>query len=90
MRKLKPTKQFKKDVKRVQKRGKDIAKLKAVIQKLQANETLDPSYKDHPLIGNWKPARDCHIEPDWLLLYDISNEELLTLLRTGSHSDLFK
>ena len=79
---------FKKDVKRLQKRGKDMEKLKSVIDKLLENQKLEPRYKDHALTGNWNGYRDCHIEPDWLLIYKIS-ENHLYLVRSGSHSDLF-
>jgi len=80
--------QFKKDVKRLQKRGKNIDKLKIVIEKLLKNQELDPKYKDHALTGNWKNHRDCHIEPAWVLIYRISDNHLF-LVRSGSHSDLF-
>jgi mRNA interferase YafQ len=79
---------FKKDIKRLQKRGKNIEKLKVVIDKLLTNQLLENKYKDHALIGNWKGYKDCHIEPDWLLIYKIT-EDYLYLVRTGSHSDLF-
>jgi mRNA interferase YafQ len=79
---------FKKDIKRLQKRGKDIDKLKDVIDKLLDQQELEVKYKDHALIGNWKGYRDCHIEPDWLLIYKITETHLF-LVRTGSHSDLF-
>lgn len=79
---------FKKDIKRLQKRGKDMEKLKAVIDKLLANQELDPKYKDHALTGNWNGHRDCHIESDWILVYKISESHLF-LVRSGSHSDLF-
>ncbi len=79
---------FKKDIKRLQKRAKNMDKLKAVIDKLLNNQPLENKYKDHALIGNWKGYRDCHIEPDWLLIYKIT-ENCLYLVRTGSHSDLF-
>jgi mRNA interferase YafQ len=67
---------FKKDIKRLQKRGKDMEKLKAVIDKLLANQELDPKYKDHALTGNWNGHRDCHIESDWILVYKISESHL--------------
>jgi mRNA interferase YafQ len=86
--KLAQTKQFKKDVKRMQKRGKDLQKIKTVIPLLLAKEPLPPKNRDHPLAGNWIGRRDCHIEPDWILIYRLSEEELL-LERTGTHSDLF-
>ncbi len=79
---------FKKDIKRLQKRGKDMKKLKIVIDKLLENQELEPKYKDHALTGNWKGYRDCHIESDWLLIYKISETHLF-LARSGSHSDLF-
>jgi mRNA interferase YafQ len=80
--------QFKKDVKRLQKRGKNIEKLKIVIEKLLKNQELDSKYKDYALTGNWKNHRDCYIEPDWVLIYKISDNHLF-LVRSGSHSDLF-
>ncbi len=79
---------FKKDIKRLQRRGTNMDKLKVVIDKLLNNQKLENKYKDHALIGNWKGYRDCHIEPDWLLIYKIT-ENYLYLVRTGSHSDLF-
>ena len=83
------TTQFKKDYKRIKKQNKDLSKLKTVIEKLSSNQILEQNYRDHPLSGNWKDHRDCHIEPDWLLIYRITSEDLY-LERTGSHSDLFK
>ena len=82
------TKQFKKDVKRMRKRGKDLEKIKTVIDLLVAGEPLPPKNRDHKLGGNWIGRRDCHIEPDWILIYKLSEDELL-LERTGTHSDLF-
>ncbi|MDJ0746422.1 MAG: type II toxin-antitoxin system YafQ family toxin [Xenococcaceae cyanobacterium MO_167.B27] len=79
---------LKKDIKRLQKRGKDMNKLKAVIDKLLDNQELEPKYKDHALTGNWNGYRDCQIEPDWLLIYKTSETHLF-LVRSGSHSDLF-
>lgn len=79
---------FKKDVKRAQKRGKDMDKLKAVILLLLDDKPLEPRHRDHPLKGDWIGYRDLHIEPDWLLLYRVSETELM-LARTGTHSDLF-
>lgn len=83
------TSQFKKDFKRVSKQGKDLRKLKSLIETLLSKKVLDPKFKDHPLAGKWKNHRDCHIEPDWLLIYQITSDALI-LERTGSHSDLFK
>jgi len=82
------TTQFKKDYKRIKKQNKDLSKLRTVIEKLSSGRPLKPGYRDHPLSGNWKDHRDCHIEPDWLLIYRITPEDLY-LERTGSHSDLF-
>ena len=82
------TSQFKKDVKGQKKRGKDLGKLKAVIELLLSGKPLPPRYNDHPLYGNWKNHRDCHIEPDWLLIYRVKGDALF-LERTGPHSDLF-
>jgi len=83
------TTQFKKDYKKAKKQGKDLDKLKTVIDMLSKNQKSDSTYRDHPLAGNWKKHRDCHIEPDWLLIYRIYEDELF-LERTGSHSELFK
>ncbi len=80
--------QFRRDVKRAEKRGKDLGKLRELLSLLMTEHTLPPTYKDHPLKGNWKGFRDAHIEPDWLLIYRIVGDEL-QLARTGSHSDLF-
>lgn len=81
---------FKKDFKRIVKRGYDIRLLENVIEILANRETLPEKYKDHALIGEYSDCRECHITPDWLLIYKISDNELiLYLTRTGSHSDLF-
>jgi mRNA interferase YafQ len=80
--------QFKRDVKRMEKRGKEMAKLRKVIQLLIEGGPLPPQYKDHPLTGDWKHFRDCHIDPDWLLLYKIDLNDLY-LVQTGTHADLF-
>ncbi|MFO7582077.1 type II toxin-antitoxin system YafQ family toxin [Guyparkeria sp.] len=81
--------QFKRDLKRLKKRGKDVAKLRELLDLLIKQEPLPESYRDHPLNGNWKGYRDAHIEPDWLLLYRVEEDEL-QLARTGSHADLFR
>jgi mRNA interferase YafQ len=83
------TTQFKRDYKRIKKQNKDPNKLKVVIEKLVTSEKLEPKYRDHQLSGNWKGHRDCHIEPDWILIYRIEDEDLF-LERTGFHSELFK
>lgn len=88
---LKPvySNRFDKDLKRMLKRGKDAEKIKDVIRKLINEEKLDERYKDHLLRGDYKGCRDCHIEPDWILLYRIY-ENQIQFLRTGRHSDLFR
>lgn len=85
---LKPTSRFKQDIKTAKKRGYDLSLLTEVIDLLAAGEQLPPKYKDHNLIGNYKGFRECHIQPDWLLIYEVS-ENVLYLARTGTHSDLF-
>lgn len=87
---IKATNRFEKDVKQAQKRGKDLDKLFFVIEKLANGEKLDEKYRDHSLVGLYKGCRECHIEPDWLLVYEIFEDILiLSLARTGTHSDLF-
>jgi len=80
--------QFKRDVKLAVKRGKDMAKLRELLLLLIEGNPLPPSYKNHPLSGDWKHYRDSHIESDWLLIYKIDGDDLY-LVRTGTHSDLF-
>lgn len=80
--------QFRRDVKRAEKRGKDLQKLRQALGLLIAGEELPASYRDHPLKGDWNGYRDAHIEPDWLLIYRVAGDEL-HLVRTGSHADLF-
>lgn len=89
MREVFQTSQFKKDLKRAQKRGKDIEKLKEVVRILSSGGQLESRYRDHALGNNWAGSRDCHLEPDWILIYRVSLEGLF-LERTGSHSDLFR
>lgn len=87
---IRPTTRFQKDLKRVQKRGYNIDLLTAVIKKLAAGETLPEKNRDHPLIGDYAGCRECHITPDWLLIYEVDGDALiLYLTRTGTHSDLF-
>ena len=84
------TTQFKKDYKLAQKRGQDINLLDNCIRTLAAGEELEPKFRDHNLTGRWSGNRECHILPDWLLVYRIENNDLvLVLARTGSHNDLF-
>ena len=87
---LRTTTKFRKDYKRMKKQGKDMSLLKSVINDLISEIVLDEKYQDHPLFGNYIGFRECHIQPDWLLIYTIDNNQLiLTASRTGSHSDLF-
>jgi len=75
-------------VKRAEKRGKDMAKLRELIVLLAEGAALPQRYKDHSLGGDWRQYRDCHLEPDWVLIYKIDGDDLF-LIRTGSDSDLF-
>ena len=81
--------QFKRDIRKTRKRGKDLSKLRRLLDLLIRQVPLAAPYSDHPLRGLWKGYREIHIEPDWLLIYQVFGEEL-HLVRTGSHSDLFK
>ncbi len=81
---------FKRDYKKIAKRGYNTKLLEDIIQKLAKGEQLPAKNNDHPLSGNYIGCRECHITPDWLLIYEIDNGELiLYLTRTGTHSDLF-
>ncbi len=85
------TNQFKKDVKLAKKQGKDINKLFLLINTLANRDTLEEKFCDHDLSGNFKGCRECHLEPDWLLIYEICDDVLVLILnRVGSHSQLFK
>ncbi|MEE1239188.1 MAG: type II toxin-antitoxin system YafQ family toxin [Acutalibacteraceae bacterium] len=85
-----PSNKFKKDLKLAVKRGYDIKLLENVVNRLANEETLEPKYKDHTLSGDYSGFRECHITPDWLLVYQVINDELVLFLsRTGTHSDLF-
>lgn len=88
--KIVQTRRFKKDLKTAKKRGYDLALLGVVVDTLAAGKTLPEQYLDHSLLGSYISCRECHITPDWLLIYEIENDELfLYLTRTGTHSDLF-
>ena len=88
---VKFTTQFKKDLKLAKKQNKDIEKLFKIVELLANGEKLDFKYKDHDLSGNYKGTRECHIEPDWILVYEYQNDVLVLMLyRLGSHSELFK
>jgi mRNA interferase YafQ len=83
--------QFKKDVKLAGRRGKDLTKLKTVLDLLIDGKALPAQYKDHLLRGNFAGSRDCHIEPDWILIYTLTeNNTHVRFERTGTHSDLFR
>lgn len=82
------TAQFKRDLKLCNRRHYDISKLQKVLGLLMAGQALPAQLRDHPLVGNWIPKRECHIAPDWLLVYE-TNETEVRLARTGTHSDLF-
>jgi len=82
------TKAFKRDIRKMVKRAKNLEKLYAVIELLAEGARLPTKYRDHNLTGNWQGCRECHVEPDWLLIYEV-NDNSLFLERTGSHSDLF-
>jgi len=88
---VKPTGKFQKDLKRIQKRGLDLDLLTAVVKILAGGGALPAKHQDHPLTGNFVGCRECHIQPDWLLIYEITESDLiLYLTRTGTHADLFK
>ena len=85
------TAQFKKDLKLAKKQHKNLDKLFDVIETIASGKILEAKYKDHELSGNYKDTRECHVEPDWLLIYSIQNDVLILMLyRLGSHSELFK
>jgi mRNA interferase YafQ len=89
MKKVSQTRQFFRDVKRMQKRGKYLEKLQEIVKHLAEGTPLPANHRDHPLIGPWQLSRDCHIEADWILIYT-ADQDSLRLERTGTHSDLFK
>ncbi len=79
---------FERDLRRVRKQGRDLDKMEAIVNMLQARKELPVRCHPHPLRGDWAGHWDCHVEPDWLLLYRVTEAELI-LVRTGSHSELF-
>jgi len=83
------TTQFERDLRLAERRGKDIEKLKAILKALIREEPLPERQRDHPLTGNYKSRRECHIEPDWLLIYKLVNGDIV-FERTGTHRDLFE
>ena len=88
MRRVEYSGQFKRDLKRIKKRGKDMHKIRMPMELLIEGNDLPEIFLDHPLKGNWKGCRDLHIQPDWILIYRL-NGNLVRFERTGSHSDLF-
>jgi len=88
MRRITQRKQFRNDLKRQRRRGADIEELIAIVELLAEYGVLPEGYRPHTLTGEWKGIWECHIEPDWLLIYEVTAEEVI-LIRTGTHSDLF-
>lgn len=87
---IRTTAQFRRDVKRCQRQGKDMSLFKLLNETLIAGKTLPEKHRDHALMGNWKGHRDCHITPDWLLIYRIdADEQEIEYVRMGSHTELF-
>jgi len=87
---IRTTSKFRKDLKLAKKKGLNIALLQEVVDVLASGEKLSEKHRDHALTGDWESFRECHIQPDWLLIYKTSGDSLiLTLVRTGTHSDLF-
>lgn len=80
--------QFKKDLKKAKRQGKDLNLLQTVVITLANQEPLEERFRDHELTGNWRGYRECHVNPDWLLIYKVDGPEL-KLARVGSHSELF-
>ena len=85
---LRRTSQFKRDFKRAKKRGKDLGKLRSAVEALAAGRALEERLRDHALLGGYQGSRECHVEPDWLLIYEATPDEVI-LIRTGTHADLF-
>ena len=88
MRAIHETRQFRRDIKKLKKQGRNLEKLKQVVLILVSGDALEARYRDHALVGSWQRSRDCHIEPDWLLIYRNETDQLF-LERTGTHSELF-
>ena len=82
------TTRFEKDLRLAQKRGKDVKKLWTVVEQLLSKQSLEPRYRPHRLSGDWSDSWECHVEPDWLLIWN-QDDDALTLVRTGTHTDLF-
>lgn len=90
MLKIQASTKFRKDYKRIKKRGYKLSLLQDILDKLCAKEPLEPKHRDHALTGSYKGFRECHIQPDWLLIYAVDEDKLILVAsRTGTHSDLF-
>ena len=89
MKTIRRTSQFKRDIKALERRGEALGSLRGVLEILLAGEELSSMHRDHVLVGQYRGTRECHIGPDWLLIYERTDNEII-LIRTGSHSDLFK
>jgi mRNA interferase YafQ len=89
MKDLRLTTRFRRDLKRIKRRGLDLDRLEGVIEALRDDQPLPPRYRDHVLAGEWQDNRECHVAPDWLLIYQTTDDEVI-LVRTGSHADLFE
>lgn len=90
MRELKYSARFKRDYKLCKKRGRDMQKMQNILSILVLGEAIPERYKDHPLKSNWKGYRDIHIEPDWILIYKLEEDEVILLAATGTHSDILE
>ena len=88
MRELIYTARLRRELRRARRHGKDLSKVDAIVRKLLTGEPLDDQQRVHQLVGNWHPLWECHIEPDWLLVWD-DDGDTVTLMRTGTHSDIF-
>jgi mRNA interferase YafQ len=89
MRDIRESRRFRRDLRRMRQQGKDLSKLYDVVETLARGEDLDARHRPHPLTGDWRPFWDCHIEPDWLLIYRVQ-DGFVELYRTGNHDDLFE
>jgi mRNA interferase YafQ len=89
MKTIRRTSLFRRDVKRMLRQGREVEKPKRALEALVKGESLAATYRDHVLVWQYKGTRECHIDPDWLLIYELAETELI-LIRTGSHSDLFR
>jgi mRNA interferase YafQ len=87
-RRVRTTSTFEKDLKRLDKRGKDLRQVRALIEIIRQGQRLGPRHRDHAFKGEWLGCRECHVQPDWLLVYSLDDERVY-LVRTGTHSDIF-